>query len=82
MTAIVCGEHSPQERNSWSSLDAAAIDITCSARHNATNRKADDDGDVLQERRPEELRQNDRDEGQESNANEFWRAPSVKAMAA
>lgn len=65
----------PQERNRWRGLDAAAVDIPRRAGDNTADNKADDDTDVLEERRPEELRQDDADEREEPNADEFGGAP-------
>ena len=67
----------PKESDGRGCLNATAVDITGSARDDAPHNQTHDNADILQKRRSEDFRQDDRDEGDESEADEFWRSPST-----
>ena len=65
----------PKESNCRSGLDAAAVDITGRTCDDASHDQAHDDTDVLEEWRSKDFRQDDRNEGDESEADELGRSP-------
>ena len=63
--------NAPQKCNRWRRRDAAAIDVSRRTRDNAPDRKADNNRDILEERRAENLRQDDADEREEAEADKL-----------
>lgn len=65
----------PEEGDRGRRRDRAPVDVPRGASHNAAHCEADDDGDVLEERRAEQFRKDDGHEGEEAQADELGRAP-------
>ena len=68
----------PKESNGGGGLDAAAVDITGRACDDTSHDQAHDNTDVLEEWRSKYFRQDDRNEGDESEADELGRSPPTR----
>lgn len=72
----------PEESDGRGSLDATVINIAGSTGDDASYDQAHDDADVLEEWGPKNLRQDDRNEGDESETDELWGSPPTGLLAA
>ena len=71
--------NSPQERDSGCFANTATVNVSRRAGDDTANDEADNDGDVLEERRAEEFGEDDADEGQEAEPDELWGTPGKRA---
>ena len=68
---------SPKESDGRGSLDAAVVNVTGCTCDDTSYDQTHDDTDVLEERGSKDFGQYDRNEGDESETDEFWRSPTI-----
>ena len=64
-------QNSPQECDCWGGANGSTVDVSSRPGYDTAYSEANHDTDILHERGAEDLGQYDRDEGQETQANEF-----------
>ena len=72
----------PEESDGRGGLDATVINIAGSTGDNAPYDQTHDYADVLEEWGPKNFRQDDRNEGDESETDELWGSPPTGLLAA